>query len=65
MHWRTALLRYNGCVRGTNTRDCGRYPDVVRREVLRSARTICAGRDFERCVRDAAQARRTLGHAEP
>jgi soluble lytic murein transglycosylase-like protein len=48
--WRTALLRYNGCVRGTNTRDCYGYPDVVRREVLRSARTICAGRDFEDCV---------------
>jgi len=49
-HWRTALLRYNGCVRGTHTRNCQSYPDVVRREVLRSARTICAGRDFEGCV---------------
>ncbi len=51
-HWRSALLRYNGCVRGSNTRDCFRYPDIVRREVLRSARTICAGRDFEQCVVD-------------
>ena len=24
-----ALLRYNGCVRGTNTPDCRRYPDLV------------------------------------
>ena len=48
--WRTALLRYNGCVRGTNTRDCFRYPDVVRREVQRSARTSCGNRDFDRCV---------------
>jgi len=48
--WRSALLRYNGCVTGKNTRDCFRYPDVVRREVQRSARTICAGRDFDRCV---------------
>jgi soluble lytic murein transglycosylase-like protein len=24
-----ALLRYNGCVRGTNTPDCGRYPSIV------------------------------------
>lgn len=49
-HWRTALLRYNGCVRGTNTSDCHTYPDVVRRTVQRSAQTICAGRDFDRCV---------------
>jgi soluble lytic murein transglycosylase-like protein len=48
--WRSALLRYNGCVRGRNTRDCARYPDKVQREVQRSARTICAGRDFEGCV---------------
>jgi soluble lytic murein transglycosylase-like protein len=48
--WRRALLRYNGCVRGTNTRNCHRYPDVVRRNVLRAARTICEGRDFDSCV---------------
>ena len=24
-----ALLRYNGCVKGTNTPDCGRYPTRV------------------------------------
>lgn len=24
-----ALLRYNGCVRGTNTPDCRRYPELV------------------------------------
>ncbi len=27
-----ALLAYNGCVRGTNTPDCGTYPSKVRRE---------------------------------
>jgi soluble lytic murein transglycosylase-like protein len=48
--WRTALLRYNGCVRGTNTRDCFKYPEVVRREVQRSARTTCAGASFNDCV---------------
>lgn len=26
---RRALLRYNGCVRGTNTPTCHRYPDLV------------------------------------
>ena len=25
----TALLRYNGCRRGTNTPDCARYPSIV------------------------------------
>lgn len=49
-HWRTALLRYNGCVTGSNTPDCNTYPDVVRREVQRSARIICAGRNFDSCV---------------
>lgn len=48
--YRTALLRYNGCVRGTNTPNCRRYPDVVRRHVLRAAKHSCAGRDFESCV---------------
>jgi hypothetical protein len=50
LQWRTALLRYNGCVRGTNTRDCFTYPDVVRRKVLSKAKTTCAGKDFDRCV---------------
>jgi soluble lytic murein transglycosylase-like protein len=49
-HWRSALLRYNGCVTGRNTKDCHRYPDWVRREVQRSATNICAGRDFDGCV---------------
>jgi hypothetical protein len=34
---RRALLGYNGCVRGTNTPDCHRYPDkvnAVRRQVV-------------------------------
>ena len=48
--WRTALLRYNGCKNGTNTKDCHRYPDVVRRAVIRNARYSCAGRDFADCV---------------
>lgn len=48
--WRRALLGYNGCVRGTNTPTCHRYPDVVRANVLRAARATCGGRDFEKCV---------------
>ena len=30
---RVALLRYNGCVRGRNTRDCHKYDDKVLRHV--------------------------------
>jgi hypothetical protein len=48
--WRTALLRYNGCKNGTNTPDCHRYPDVVKRNVLRNAHYSCGGRDFVTCV---------------
>lgn len=48
--YRKALLRYNGCVRGTNTRNCHRYPDVVQRYVLRNAKSICRGRTFRDCV---------------
>jgi soluble lytic murein transglycosylase-like protein len=48
--WRKALLHYNGCVRGKNTRGCGSYPDVVRREVERSAHSSCHGADFDHCV---------------
>jgi hypothetical protein len=49
-HWRTPLLSYNGCVNGTNTKDCRRYPDVVRRNVTRKARALCRGEGFEACV---------------
>jgi hypothetical protein len=42
-----ALLRYNGCVRGTNTPDCHRYPGKVlaragrlRQEMLESRMVI-------------------------
>src|SRR4051812_37108005 len=48
--WRKALLGYNGCVRGTFTRDCHEYPDQVRRQVQQAARATCRGDDFEHCV---------------
>jgi hypothetical protein len=47
---RTALLRYNGCVRGTNTPDCRAYPEKVRRHVEEDARNVCAGRGYHDCV---------------
>lgn len=48
--WRKPLLRYNGCVRGTNTRNCHTYPDKVRRYVENEARALCAGLSFDECV---------------
>lgn len=47
---RTALLSYNGCVRGRNTPDCKAYPEKVRRHVERDARAICNGQGFHDCV---------------
>jgi hypothetical protein len=48
--WRTALLHYNGCVRGTNTSNCRSYPMTVQRNVIDNAKTTCNGRDFDACV---------------
>jgi soluble lytic murein transglycosylase-like protein len=61
--WRKALLRYNGCVNGTNTPDCHSYPDVVRRQVQESAKSSCRGADFVRCVVEPMWfARRDVDH---
>jgi hypothetical protein len=49
-HWRLPLLSYNGCVRGTNTPGCQRYPEVVRRNVTGRARALCRGQSFDACV---------------
>jgi soluble lytic murein transglycosylase-like protein len=38
-----ALLRYNGCVRGTNTPDCRRYPALVLERAGRVRQEILAG----------------------
>ena len=47
---RVALLRYNGCVTGSNTKDCRAYPNKVQRHVERSGRETCSGRPFHECV---------------
>ena len=47
---RRGLLRYNGCVRGTNTRNCHRYPDVVRSRIESMAISQCGAAGYERCV---------------
>jgi hypothetical protein len=48
--YRAALLRYNGCVKGTNTPNCKTYPDKVKRYVEASAKSICDGRGFYDCI---------------
>ena len=48
--FRTALLRYNGCVTGSNTPHCANYPDKVKRYVEASATSICDGRSFYECI---------------
>lgn len=48
--WRSALLHYNGCVRGKNTRNCSRYPVTVQKNVIENAKTTCNGQDFDACV---------------
>jgi len=47
---RIALLSYNGCVTGSNTKDCRAYPNKVQRHVETSARETCSGRPFHECV---------------
>jgi hypothetical protein len=47
---RRGLLRYNGCVRGTTTPACHRYPEVVRSRVERFAISQCGSLGYDRCV---------------
>jgi soluble lytic murein transglycosylase-like protein len=46
-----ALLRYNGCVRGTNTPDCHRYPGRVLARASRVRREILAGAPVQIALR--------------
>lgn len=48
--WQTALLHYNGCVRGTNTPRCHTYPSKVKGFVTNQATSICGGRGFYDCI---------------
>jgi len=44
------LLKYNGCVRGTNTPRCYTYPSKVQRYVERDAQALCGDRTFYDCI---------------
>lgn len=48
--WATALLHYNGCVKGTNTPRCHTYPGKVKSFVEGQATSICKGRGFYDCI---------------
>ncbi len=48
--WATALLRYNGCVKGTNTPHCKTYPAKVKNFVEGQATSICNGKSFYDCI---------------
>ena len=44
------LLRYNGCVRGTNTPRCHTYPRKVQQYVERDAKSLCGNKNFYDCI---------------
>ena len=44
------LLRYNGCVRGTNTPHCKTYPSKVKTYVERQGMSICRDKSFYDCI---------------
>ena len=49
-NWATALLHYNGCVKGTNTPRCHTYPNKVKTFVEKQATSICNGKGFYECI---------------
>jgi hypothetical protein len=44
------LLRYNGCVRGTNTPNCRTYPAKVKTYVEKQGNPICGDKGFYDCI---------------
>jgi hypothetical protein len=62
--WATALLRYNGCVNGTNTPRCHTYPSKVKNFVEGQATSICNGRGFYDCIAKPF-IEGLFGHPEP
>ena len=44
------LLRYNGCVRGTNTPHCKNYPSKVATYVKKQGGSICGNKNFYDCI---------------
>jgi hypothetical protein len=46
----SGLLRYNGCVKGTNTPNCKTYPNKVKTYVEKEAESICGDKTFYDCI---------------
>ena len=44
------LLKYNGCVKGTNTPNCRTYPNKVKNYVERQAESLCGDKTFYECI---------------
>ena len=44
------LLKYNGCVKGTNTPNCRTYPAKVKNYVEREAESLCGDKTFYECI---------------
>ena len=44
------LLKYNGCVKGTNTPNCRTYPTKVKNYVEREAESLCGDKTFYECI---------------
>jgi hypothetical protein len=44
------LLRYNGCVRGSNTPHCHNYPGKVATYVKKQGSSICGDKGFYECI---------------
>ena len=44
------LLRYNGCVHGTNTPNCRTYPAKVKTYVEKQGTSICGNKGFYDCI---------------
>lgn len=46
----SGLLRYNGCVRGTNTPNCRTYPSKVKTYVEKEGNSLCGDKSFYECI---------------
>ena len=58
------LLKYNGCVRGTNTPHCKNYPTKVKGFVEKQAESLCGDKAFYDCVAKPFMAG-LLGKSDP